>query len=177
MQELRAHHVCARVPAFANASCDFASRWLPDAACFLPPIEGEVPVTTASAVSFVSATPNLLVADMPASLAFYRDVLGFELVRSVPDEAPYVFVWLKRGGVELFLNDVKVVASLTVKLEAGGTSTLYVDVSDVKTLLDQLTGRAQIVMPLTDQFYGMREFAILDPDGYLLTFAQRIARE
>jgi hypothetical protein len=30
---------------------------------------------------------------------------------------------------------------------------------------------------LTDQFYGMREFAILDPDGYLVTFAERVAKE
>ena len=135
-------------------------------------------MTTTSAVNFISATPNLLAADVSASLTFYRDVLGFELVRSVPDEAPYVFVWLKRGGVELFLNDVKTASdSIKLDLRAGGTSTLYVDVSDVKALLDQLTGRAKVVMPLTDQFYGMREFAILDPDGYLVTFAQRIASE
>jgi lactoylglutathione lyase len=135
-------------------------------------------MTTASAVNFISATPNLLVADVSASLMFYRDVLGFELVRSVPDEAPFIFVWLKRGGVELFLNDVKTASdSIKLDLRAGGTSTLYVDVSDVKALLDQLTGHAKVVMPLTDQFYGMREFAILDPDGYLVTFAQRIASE
>jgi lactoylglutathione lyase len=135
-------------------------------------------MTTASAVNFISATPNLLVADVSASLMFYRDVLGFELVRSVPDEAPFIFVWLKRGGVELFLNDVKTASdSIKLDLRAGGTSTLYVDVSDVKSLLDQLTGHAKVVMPLTDQFYGMREFAILDPDGYLVTFAERVSKE
>ena len=26
-------------------------------------------------------------------------------------------------------------------------------------------------MPLVTQFYGMREFAIEDPDGYVITFA------
>ena len=29
-------------------------------------------------------------------------------------------------------------------------------------------------MPPTDQFYGMREFAIKDPDGYAPIFAQQI---
>jgi uncharacterized glyoxalase superfamily protein PhnB len=29
-------------------------------------------------------------------------------------------------------------------------------------------------MPLKTQFYGMREFAIGDPDGHLLTFAERL---
>jgi uncharacterized glyoxalase superfamily protein PhnB len=49
-------------------------------------------------------------------------------------------------------------------------------VNDVDAFHAQLTGRARIVMGLTDQFYGMREFAILDPDGYLITFAQRIVK-
>jgi lactoylglutathione lyase len=124
-------------------------------------------------VNFVSATPNLLVSDMAASLAFYRDVLGFQLEQSVPDAAPFVFAWLKRGGVELFLNDAKPVVSEHTSLRAGNTSTLFVVVNDVDAFHAQLSGRARIVMGLTDQFYGMREFAILDPDGYLITFAQR----
>ena len=31
-----------------------------------------------------------------------------------------------------------------------------------------------VTMPLVTQFYGMREFAIVDPDGYVITFAQRV---
>jgi uncharacterized glyoxalase superfamily protein PhnB len=30
-------------------------------------------------------------------------------------------------------------------------------------------------MPLKTQFYGMREFAITDPDGHLITFAERVS--
>ena len=29
-------------------------------------------------------------------------------------------------------------------------------------------------MPLKTQFYGMREFAVTDPDGHILTFAERV---
>jgi uncharacterized glyoxalase superfamily protein PhnB len=29
-------------------------------------------------------------------------------------------------------------------------------------------------MPLKTQFYGMREFAVEDPDGHILTFAERV---
>ncbi|HYN08917.1 MAG TPA: VOC family protein [Vicinamibacterales bacterium] len=134
-------------------------------------------MTTTPSIEFVSATPNLLVSDMAVSVAFYRDVLGFRVDQTVPDEPPFVFAWLKRGGVEVFLNDVKPVAAVFPTLRAGGTSILYVIVSDIHALHAHLTGKAQIVMPLTDQFYGMRECAILDPDGYLLTFAQRISQE
>lgn len=127
-----------------------------------------------ASVNFVSATPNLIVSDMAASLAFYRDMLGFQLAQSVPDEPPFVFAWLKRGGVELFLNDAKPVVSEFTNLRAGNTSTLFVIVNDVDAFHAQLSGRARIVMGLTDQFYGTREFAILDPDGYLITFAQKM---
>lgn len=36
---------------------------------------------------------------------------------------------------------------------------------------------APVVMPLKTQFYGMREFAVTDPDGHLITFAQRVSGE
>lgn len=30
-------------------------------------------------------------------------------------------------------------------------------------------------MPLETKFYGMREFAIADPDGFVITFAENVA--
>ena len=35
--------------------------------------------------------------------------------------------------------------------------------------------QARVMMPMKDQFYGMREFGIEDPDGYVIFFAPRIA--
>jgi uncharacterized glyoxalase superfamily protein PhnB len=32
---------------------------------------------------------------------------------------------------------------------------------------------AKIVMPLKTQFYGMREFAFQDPEGWIITMAER----
>lgn len=40
--------------------------------------------------------------------------------------------------------------------------------------LSRIEAKARVVMPLKDQFYGMREFGIEDPDGYVIFFAQRI---
>jgi uncharacterized glyoxalase superfamily protein PhnB len=33
---------------------------------------------------------------------------------------------------------------------------------------------ARITMPLKEQFYGMREFAFEDPEGWVITIAERI---
>jgi len=46
----------------------------------------------------------LQVFDMPTSLAFYRDVLGFEVVSDVPPDDHCDWVMLKRHESELMLN-------------------------------------------------------------------------
>jgi len=125
-------------------------------------------------VKFEGLTPNLLVADVMASVNFYRDVFGFEVHLKVPDEPPYVFASLKRDGIEFFVNSAAAVIKEIPSLGAGHTSTLFIVVDQVDALFESVKERARIAMPLKDQFYGMREFAVFDPDGYLVTFAQPI---
>ena len=45
-----------------------------------------------------------------SELGVLSDVLGFHVKQTVPDVAPFVFVWLERDGVGVFLNDPKAVA-------------------------------------------------------------------
>jgi uncharacterized glyoxalase superfamily protein PhnB len=47
----------------------------------------------------------------------------------------------------------------------------------VDALHDRLKAAVKIVMPIVTQFYGLREFAIEDPDGYVITFAERVNAE
>ena len=55
--------------------------------------------------TFTKLTPNLIVADVGRSLAFYRDVLGGTLTIHVPDDPPYIFAAVQLGEIEIFLND------------------------------------------------------------------------
>jgi lactoylglutathione lyase len=127
--------------------------------------------------TFASVTPNLLVSNIDRSTAFYRDVLGFAVKQTVPDRAPFVFVWLERDGVPVFLNDPKAVEGDVAGASArpfGGTATLFFVISDVDGFHESVAPRTKVIMPLKTQFYGMREFAVEDPDGHILTFAQRV---
>ena len=36
--------------------------------------------------------------------------------------------------------------------------------------------KAKVVMPLKEQFYGMREFAFEDPEGWIVTIAEPIRK-
>ena len=127
--------------------------------------------------TFTSVTPNLLVRDVDASTTFYRDVLGFTVKQTVPDAAPFVFVWLERDGVPVFLNDPKAVEHDLPGVASrppGGTATLFFVITGVDAFHDQVAPHTPILMPLKTQFYGMREFAVADPDGHILTFAERV---
>jgi len=126
---------------------------------------------------FKKITPNLLVASVERSLAFYVDTLGFARGMTVPDRSPFVFASVTSDPVEIFLNDaataVKEYPAFAGK-PLGATGTLYIEVEGVDALHDRIKSTVKIVMPIATQFYGMREFAIEDPDGYVITFAQRV---
>ena len=127
---------------------------------------------------FTSVTPNLIVRDIARSTAFYRDVLGFEIKQTVPDVAPFVFVWLEHDGVPVFLNDITAAIAdhpTMASTPPGGTATLFFVLTGIDAFHGSVAPRATVVMPIKTQFYGMREFAITDPDGHLITFAERVA--
>src|SRR5215203_4269228 len=129
---------------------------------------------------FTSVTPNLLVRDIPKSLAFYRDVLGFTMGETVPDQEPFVFVWMKRDEVSVFLNDINAAAHdypASASLTPGGTAALFFIISDVDGYHATVAPKANVIMPVKTQFYGLREFAVTDPDGHILTFAERVTTE
>jgi len=121
-------------------------------------------------------TPNLVVHHVETSLQFYREVLGLDTPITVPDQSPYVFASVSNEAVEIFFNDQKTVAAKHPRLAAkvGGSLTLYMEVDDLFAVFDRVQkARATISMPVKDQFYGMKEFAFEDPDGYTITIAQR----
>ena len=132
--------------------------------------------------SFKKLTPNLIVASVERSLAFYADVLGFERGMTVPEQSPFVFASVTGGSVEIFFND----AATAIKeypgfggRPLGATATMFIELEEsgekIDAVHDRLRSRVRVTMPLVTQFYGMREFAIEDPDGYVITFAQRVA--
>ena len=121
-------------------------------------------------------TPNLIVGDVSRSIAFYRDVLGFTLDQTVPDAVPFVFAIVKSGDVQIYLNAPGPAHDEYPALKGrplGGTLTLFIEVENISASYDQLKELVQVVMPLETKWYGVTEFAFLDPDGYVITYAER----
>lgn len=122
-------------------------------------------------------TPNIMVEDVKGTIVFYTEILGFELVTSVPQEGE-VFDWamLKRDTVEIMFQSR---ASLSDELPlfaekaGGGALTLYIDVTDIDALYAAVKGKARLVRDMHTAFYGAREFVLLDCNGFVLTFAEQ----
>ncbi len=130
---------------------------------------------------FNKITPNLVVASVERSLAFYIDLLGFTRGMTVPEQPPFVFASVTSGTVEIFFNDTKPVLDehpdWAARLHASAGNSMFVEVGDgaIDALYDRIAAKVKVVMALKTQWYGMREFAIEDPDGFVITFAQRVA--
>ena len=121
---------------------------------------------------FKRVTPNLMVHNVTLSLRFYEQALGLERRLTVPEREPYVFVSLVAGDVEIFLNQNQ----SETKPSAGGIS-LYVDVENLDQLLERVEEHGvKIEVALNETFYGTREFAVRDPDGYMIIFAEPVKR-
>jgi len=129
-------------------------------------------------MKFQKLTPNLVVRDVAASMNFYQTVLGFQTAITVPEQAPYVFGSVTNGAVELFFNDQKAVAADYPALGAkpiGGALTLFIEVEGIEEVLAAVQkSEVKITMPLKTQFYGMREFAFQDLEGWEITIAERV---
>jgi catechol 2,3-dioxygenase-like lactoylglutathione lyase family enzyme len=133
--------------------------------------------------TFSKLTPNLLVADVERSLAFYTSVLGFTRGLTVPEQSPFVFGSVVSGPIEIFFNERETAAKEYPALAGkplGISGTMFIELKGsgvIEPLHDRLKAEGAIVMPLVTQWYGMKEFAIADPDGYVITFAERVAAD
>ena len=55
----------------------------------------------------------------------------------------------------------------------GGSFTMYIDVEGIAKLYTDVKDKAEIVQDMHTTFYGSKEFAIRDINGYVLAFSER----
>lgn len=120
-------------------------------------------------------TPNLMVDDVNRTIDFYRNVLGFELVASVPEEGTLNWGMVKCGNVELMFQSWSSLGNDLPQLKIAmppGPVIFYVDVESVQILRQRIEGTATLLKQIQVTFYGTREFTIQDCNGFILTFAE-----
>lgn len=131
---------------------------------------------------FVGLTPLIGVFDMPKALAFYRDVLGFELISASPvvetPEGQFShWMWLRLGAAELMLNTQydsgeRPEHPVATSLVAHGDTSFYIGCSDIDAAYERLTLRGLKADSPKVAPYGLRNFSVKDPDGYSVVFQE-----
>jgi uncharacterized glyoxalase superfamily protein PhnB len=112
-----------------------------------------------------SAVPILSVGDLSEALAYYEEVLGFQ-VGWRWGEPPHL-ASVCRDRVELNLSQSREATP--------GVSKVYFQMAGVDAYYRRLTAAgANVAVPLGDRTYGMRDFRIVDPSGNELSFGEAI---
>ena len=118
-----------------------------------------------------------MVEDVNSTIAFYKDVLNFELLATVPETGQFNWAMMRRDNVEIMFQAR---ASITEEFPVlkdrviGGSLTFYIEVEDIQALYTRLQDHVTIVQEMHTTFYGTREFAIQDCNGFVLSFAEGV---
>lgn len=118
---------------------------------------------------------------MPASLAFYRDVLGFRIVSAAPPAdrvAPdaHDWVWLQQGELNLMLNTAydpdaeRPAAPDAARVAAHDDTTLFIGAPDIDAVYAHLCAHGIPVEAPKVAPYGMKQLSLRDPDGFGICF-------
>ncbi len=122
-----------------------------------------MPPESDSKKMMAGAATVFTVRDIAASIAHYRNILGFDVTFEYGK--PTFYACLCRDAVALHL----IAANRTERLPGNGAICIFV--SDVDQLYKELLDRkARVVKEPQTYPYGMRDFDVLDPDGNQLVF-------
>ena len=116
--------------------------------------------------------PFFIARNVPASISFYRDLLGFKVAFAEPVDEPF-FGIVSRDGAMIFLKAVGVAPMPNHTRDAAARWDAYVNVPDPDALATEYLSRGvQFSKPLQDTHDGLRGFELEDADGYILFFGR-----
>ena len=123
--------------------------------------------------------PLLQVYDMPTSVRFYRDTLGFEVVTTSPNlggDDKFHWCLLRLCGSEVMLNTAyefdgeRPVTPDPARVAAHDDTRIYFGAPDVDAVYEELSAKGLQLKPPKVAPYGMKQLNLRDPDGYGLCF-------
>ncbi len=124
---------------------------------------------------YEAVTTNIMVKNVKKTIAFYEEKLGFQKVLSVPESGDVLnFAILVKDKISIMLQEqhnlIAEYPALNTE-EIKPTFTLFITVSDVAALYEELKDKVTLAKELHKTFYGKDEFAVFDNNGNILTIS------
>jgi lactoylglutathione lyase len=119
---------------------------------------------------------ELFVHEMGAAVALYTGVMGFDLVREEPGYAS-----LRRGEVILGLGPISKLPAEggyftrdIAEQQRGLGVEIVLEVDDLDAYHARILASGyELFKPLRERLWGLRDFRVVDPDGYYLRITSR----
>jgi uncharacterized glyoxalase superfamily protein PhnB len=117
-------------------------------------------------------TSSLTVKDLPKSVAWYRDVVGFTVDREVERDGKLRSVAVVAGNVRLLLNQDDGAKGWD-RTKAEGFSLQFITSQSVDELASRIkSAGGTLDSEPADMPWGVRMFRLRDPDGFKFAFSQ-----
>jgi catechol 2,3-dioxygenase-like lactoylglutathione lyase family enzyme len=124
-----------------------------------------------TSIRLQSSVPVLLVDDVNATAAWYREHLGFDTTGIFPPGGAAAWASLQRDGAEIMLQRLKGYRQETLyERREGGVWNAYIRLTGVVKLYETVKGKPFVKKTLAREPYGDWDFEIVDLNGYVLVF-------
>ena len=126
-------------------------------------------------MKIASFSPNLMVKNVNKSIEFYCNILGFSLVQTVPESGEPDWGMVEKDGFFVMLQKEESIKQEYPELNSqnsGGALTFYIKISNIQEFYNEIRSHMNVSHEMHKTFYGADEFAITDPDGFILVFSE-----
>lgn len=112
--------------------------------------------------------PSLFASDLPATIEYYTETLGFTVTGRYEQDGKLTWAELSLGNSTLWFFS----HPIDDRPRPAMSGMIYIFVDDVGAIADRLRDRVAFRWGPETQPYGLRDLGVEDPDGYLLVFAR-----
>jgi uncharacterized glyoxalase superfamily protein PhnB len=130
----------------------------------------DAPAPPTDALVARSLEASLTVQNLSASVAWYRDVVGFAVAREYRRDETLIAVALRAGGAELLLVQDDGAKGLD-RAKGEGFSLQVTTVQDIDDLAARIKARGGTLETEPISMAGKRAFRLRDPDGFRFTIS------
>jgi len=118
---------------------------------------------------------ELFVPNVTEAARYYADTLGFTVLRTDPPDEPVFAIAHLGEAVVMFMSD-RFYAGARSDLDYRGAGVdIRLMVPDVDAVYERIRAAGLEVMhPIGDRDYGLRDFIMRDPFGFRLRFASAL---